>query len=106
MSVIRDMRYFVLQMDKGAGRAGSGAHTERWEDVGAVKVAVYKNTVMKMATTAKYVECSHTGLTYYKNISDQNCRLKAEDGTLYEIIYCDTSGRLTDLQLKEIRYGG
>lgn len=106
MSTIRDMRDFVLQIDKGAGNAGSGAHRERWEDVGLIKVAVYKNTVTKIAATAKYAECTHTGLTYCGDLSDRNCRLKAADGTLYEIIYCDTSGRLSNLQLKEIRYGG
>lgn len=106
MSVIRDMRGFILQIDKGTEKAGSGAHKERWEDVSTIKVAVYKNTVTKMATTAKYAECTHTGLTCCKDISDQKCRLKSKDGTIYEIIYCDTSGRLSDLQLKEIRYGG
>lgn len=106
MSIIRDMRDFVLQIDKGAEKAGSGAHKENWEDVGTIKVAVYKNTVTKMVATVKYAECTHTGLTYCRDISDQKYRLKSDDGTIYEIIYCDTSGRLSELQLKEIRYGG
>lgn len=101
MSINRDMKEYTLQQNELI-RTPSGAEKASWVDKGIIRVAVYKKNDMKVYTSEKYIESTHTGLTYCKDIDSDGYRL-VRDGVAYEITDCNTEGRLTNLLLKVVR---
>lgn len=101
MSVNRDMKSYILQENKCA-RSLSGAVKDDWVDVTPIDVAVHKKNAMKTVASEKYIESTHTGLTYYKGIRTDRHRL-VKDGTVYLIMDCNSEGRLANLLLKVVR---
>lgn len=100
MSINRDMKTVMLQVDKGK-RSSSGAHKEHWQNVRTIDVAIYKNSDMIMTASARYNESSHTGLTCCKEIQEGKNRLLDVD-RVYLITGCNTKPRLTNLMLKVV----
>lgn len=101
MSVNRDMRMYMLQENQPV-RGPSGAVKDNWVDVKRIPVAVYKNSDMVTTASARYNDCSHTGLTYCKEFEEGRYRLNI-GGRVYQVIGCNTRPRLTNLQLKEVK---
>lgn len=101
MSVNRDMREFVLQHNEPT-RSPSGAAKDNWVEKGRIQAAVYKKNDMKVSASEKYIESTHTGLTYCKDLDSDGYRL-VRDGVNYVITDCNTEGRLTNLLLKVVR---
>ena len=83
-------------------RSPSGAPKDNWVDVMLIGVAVYKKNDLKVVASEKYVESTHTGLTYYKDIYTGQFRLVRGD-IVYIITDCNTEGRLTNLLLKVVK---
>lgn len=100
MSINRDMREYELQK-KTMVQTPSGAQKEKWEFVKHILVAVYKKNDMKVVTSEKYTESTHTALTRYKDMDADNYRLVKEE-KIYEIMSCNTEGRLTNMILKAV----
>lgn len=100
MSINRDMEPYMLQEVRPI-RSPSGAETQEWTDVEEISIAVYKTNGTKVVASAKYMESTHTGLTYRKDITADRCRL-AKDGKVYVITDCNSGGRLTNLLLKGV----
>lgn len=100
MSVNRNMKKYMLQENKPI-RTPSGAEKDNWTDVKEINVAVYKKNDMKAVASEKYIESTHNGLTYYKDIKSDSFRL-ASNNTVYVITDCNTEGRLTNLLLKVV----
>lgn len=101
MSINRDMKKYTLQKNQSE-RTGSGAQKENWQDVDTINVAVYKKNDSKFVTSEKYMESTHTGLTYYRDISAEDCRLLDND-KIFEVMDCNTESRLTNLLLKVVK---
>mgnify|MGYP003100291351 CR=1 FL=1 len=101
MSINRDMKEYTLQQNEQV-RTPSGAEKASWADKGTIRVAVYKKNDLKVSASEKYIESTHTGLTYCKDIDSDGYRL-VRDGVVYEITDCNTEGRLTNLLLKVVR---
>lgn len=101
MSINRDMKEYALQHNESV-RTPSGAEKASWVDKGTIRAAVYKKNDLKVSASEKYIESTHTGLTYRKDIDSNGYRL-VRDGTIYEITDCNTEGRLTNLLLKVVR---
>lgn len=101
MSINRDMKEYTLEK-KTSERSPSGADKEIWEQYEKIMVAVYKKNDMKIVTSEKYMESTHTGLTRCKDISADKCRL-VRNGIIYQIMDCNTDSRLTNLLLKVVR---
>lgn len=100
MSINRDMKTVMLQVDEGK-RSSSGAHKEDWKDVCEIDVAIYQNSDMIVTASARYRDSSHTGLTYCKNIHTGRNRI-LDGSTVYKITGCNTEPRLTNLILKAV----
>lgn len=100
MSVNRDMKKYVLQKNTPT-RSPSGADKDNWADAGEIDAAIYKKNDMKVVASEKYVESTHTGLTYCKDIKSDKSRL-VRDGVIYVVTDCNTEGRLTNLLLKVV----
>lgn len=100
MSVNRDMKSYVLQENRCA-KSPSGALKDDWVDVMPIDVAVHKKNDMRTVTSEKYIESTHTGLTYYKGIRTDRHRL-VRDGTIYLIMDCNLESRLASLLLKVV----
>ena len=100
MSINRDMRKYMLQENHPV-RSPSGAEKDNWIDIEEINAAVYKKNDMKVVASEKYIESTHTGLTYYKDIKSDLFRL-VRDNTIYEITACNTEARLTNLLLKVV----
>lgn len=100
MSINRDMRKYMLQ-ENNPVRSPSGAEKDNWIDVREINAAVYKKNDMKVVASEKYIESTHTGLTYCKAIKSDVFRL-VRDNTVYAITDCNTEARLTNLLLKVV----
>lgn len=101
MSINRDMKKYMLQHN-GPVRSPSGAPKDRWTDVREIDVAVYKKNDLKVVASEKYIESTHTGLTYCRDIQADTFRLVLND-VIYTITDCNTEGRLTNLFLKAVK---
>lgn len=101
MSINRDMETYMLQYNEMV-RSESGAEKENWVGKGVIQAAVYKKGERKMFSSEKYIESTHTGLTYCREIDSDGYRLMKNE-TAYEIIDCNTEGRLTNLLLKVVK---
>lgn len=101
MSVNRDMKRYVLQENRCV-RSPSGAVKDDWVDVMPIDVAVHKKNAMKTVASEKYIESTHTGLTYYKGIETDRHRL-VKDGTVFLIMDCNSESRLTNLLMKVVK---
>ena len=101
MSINRDMKEYTLQHNEPA-RTPSGAEKASWVDKGTIRAAVYKKNDLKVSASEKYIESTHTGLTYCKDIDSDGYRL-VRNKVIYEITDCNTEGRLTNLLLKVVR---
>ena len=102
MSINRDMKEYTLQHNEPL-RTSSGAEKAFWVDKGTIRAAVYKKNDLKVSASEKYIEPTHTGLTHSRNMDSDGYRLIGNDGTVYEIMDCNTEGRLTNLLLKVVR---
>lgn len=100
MSINRDMKSYMLQKNE-LFRSESGAEKENWVDIETVDVAVYKKNDMKVVASEKYIESSHTGLTYCKTIRSDDYRL-LRGNKVYTVLDCNPEGRLTNLFLKVV----
>lgn len=100
MSINRDMRPAVL-LHKTTERTSSGALRENWEETKIIRVALYKTSEVSTTSNARYLESTHTGLTYTKEIEPEVDRL-LQNGKIYRITSVDTHGRLTNLLLKAV----
>lgn len=100
MSINRDMKKYMLQENHPV-RSPSGAEKDNWIDVKEIDAAVYKKNDMKVVASEKYIESTHTGLTYYKDIKSDSFRL-VRNNTVYVIMDCNPEGRLTNLLLKVV----
>lgn len=100
MSVNRDMKKYMLQHNETV-RSPSGAEKDNWVDVRDIDVAVYKKNDMKVVASEKYIESTHTGLTYCKDIRADSFRL-VKGGVTYMVTDCNTEGRLANLLLKVV----
>ena len=101
MSINRDMKEYTLQRNEPV-RTSSGAEKASWVDKGTIRAAVDKKNDLKVSASEKYIESTHTGLTYHKDIDSDGYRLVG-NGIIYEITDCNTEGRLTNLLLKVVR---
>ena len=101
MSINRDMKTYMLQRNESI-RTLSGAEKNDWKYIGLIRVAVYKKSDLKILTSEKYTESTHTGLTYCKEIDSNGYRI-VRDNVIYEVIDCNVEGRLTNLLLKVVR---
>ena len=101
MSINRYMKEYTLQHNEPV-RTPSGAEKTSWVDKGTIRAAVYKKNDLKISASEKYIESTHTGLTYCKDIDSDGYRL-VRDKVIYEITDCNTEGRLTNLLLKVVR---
>lgn len=101
MSINRDMKEYALQHNEPV-RTSSGAKKASWVDKWTIRVAVYKKNDLKVSASEKYIESTHTGLTYCKDIDSDGYRL-VRDSVIYEITDCNTERRLTNLLLKVVR---
>lgn len=101
MSINRDMKKYMLQHNDPV-RSPSGAPKDRWTDVREIDVAVYKKNDLKVVASEKYIESTHTGLTYCRDIQADTFRLALND-VIYTITDCNTEGRLTNLLLKAVK---
>lgn len=100
MSINRDMKKYILQQNKTI-RSPSGAPKDKWVDVQEIDVAVYKKNDMRVVASEKYIESTHSGLTYCKDIKADTYRLVCGD-IIYDITDCNTESRLTNLLLKVV----
>lgn len=100
MSINRDMKKYDLE-HKVSSRTKTGAERNGWESVGTIDVAVYKKNDMRMTGSEKYMKSTHSGLTHCREIKADEYRL-LRGGVVYEIIDCNTQGRLTNLLLKVV----
>ncbi|MCI6468128.1 MAG: phage head-tail adapter protein [Faecalicatena sp.] len=100
MSVNRSMKKYMLQKNNPV-RSPSGAEKYIWTDVMEIDAAVYKKNDFKVITSEKYMESTHVGLTYYKDIQSDSFRL-IRDNTVYEITDCNTEGRFANILLKVV----
>lgn len=100
MSINRDMRKYMLQENHPV-RSPSGAEKDNWIDVREINAAVYKKNDMKVVASEKYIESTHTGLTYYKGVKADSFRM-VHDNTIYAITACNTEARLTNLLLRVV----
>lgn len=100
MSVNRDMRNYKLQRNRPV-RSPSGAPKDNWIDIKDIKAAVYKKDDMRVFSSEKYIESTHVGLTYCKEIATNINRLICND-IVYDVIGCNPDGRLTVLLLKAV----
>ena len=98
MSINRDMKKYMLQENHPI-RSPSGAEKDNWIDVKEIDAAVYKKNDMKVVASEKYIESTHTGLSYCKDIQADTFRL-VRNNAVYAITDCNTEGRLTNLLLK------
>ena len=101
MSINRDMKEYSLQHNETV-RTPSGAEKASWVDKEVIRAAIYKKNDLKVSASEKYIESTHTGVTYSRNLDSDGYRL-ARDGVIYEITDCNTEGRLTNLLLKVVR---
>lgn len=101
MSINRDMKKYMLQHNDPV-RSPSGAPKDIWTDVREIDVAVYKKNDLKVVASEKYIESTHTGLTYCRDIQADTFRLVLND-VIYTITDCNTEGRLTNLLLKAVK---
>ena len=100
MSVNRDVKKYMLQRNEPI-RSPSGALKDNWTDVREINIAVYKKNDLKVVASEKYIESTHTGLTYCKDIQADVFRL-VRNNSVYAITDCNTEGRLTNLLLKVV----
>lgn len=100
MSFQRDMKKYKLQKNMPE-RSPSGASKDIWVDVGDIDVAVYKKNDMRVVASEKYVESSHTGLTYCREIKADVYRLVRGD-VVYLVTDSNSEGRMTNLLLKVV----
>lgn len=101
MSINRDMKTYILQ-HKETHRTESGAEKEEWVNQCDIKAAVYKKNDMKVTASEKYMQSTHSALTWHKDINADGYRL-VRDGVVYDITDCNTEGRLTNLLLKVVK---
>lgn len=101
MSINRDMKEYSLQHNETV-RTPSGAEKASWVDKEVIRAAIYKKNDLKVSASEKYIESTHTGVTYSRNLDSDRYRL-VRDGVIYEITDCNTEGRLTNLLLKVVR---
>ena len=101
MSINRDMKEYTLQHNEPV-RAPSGAEKASWVDKRTIRAAVYKKNDMKVSASEKYIESTHTGLTYSRAFDADEHRL-VRDGIIYEITARNTEGRMPNSALKEWR---
>lgn len=104
MSVNRDMRPVVLQI-RQKKESPTGAEQYAWVDYKEIQAAIYQAGDTRMMQSVRYIESSHTGLTWEKDISKE-CRLADKNGTVYEITSADATPRLTVLNLKAVDMDG
>ena len=100
MSINRDMKKYMLQKNIPE-KSQSGFQKPQLKNVRKIDVAVYKKNDLKVINSEKYIESTHTGLTYCKTISAGDCRI-VRDEEVYEITDCNTGGRMTNLLLKKV----
>ena len=100
MSVNRDMKTYGLEYEE-ITRTESGAEKSTWKFMGEVKVAIYKKNDMGVVASEKYVESTHAGLTYRKDIVAYKNRL-VRNGVIYQVTDSNPQGRLTYLFLKVV----
>lgn len=100
MSINRKMETYILQV-KNRIRSPSGAPKYSWRPIEDILVAVYKKSENRVVESERYKECTHVGITHYKDVEAFAYRL-VNNGEIYEILSCDTEPRLTILLLKEV----
>lgn len=100
MSINREMHPVTLQVRKKK-ESPTGAASYEWIDYSTIDVAIYKTNDTLNTQSIRYNESSHTGLTYEKEIKENQCRLK-DQGIIYEVTSADPKGRLTTLLLKAV----
>lgn len=100
MSFQRDMKKYKLQKNIPE-RSPSGASKDVWTDVGDIYVAVYKKNDMRVLASERYVESSHTGLTYRREIKADVYRLIRGE-TVYLVTDSNSEGRMTNLLLRVV----
>lgn len=101
MSVNRDMKEYILQHNEPV-RTPSGSRKDVWVDKAKIQAAVYKKNDTKVAASEKYIQSTHTGLTFCRDIDSDGYRL-VRDGVAFDITDCNTESRLTNLLLKVVR---
>lgn len=101
MSVNRNMKKCMLQINRRGQSLPSGAVVDRWEDDQEISVAIYKKDDLRVFANEKYIESTHTGLTYHKGAVADKHRL-VRDGVIYNITASNTDGRLAVLLLKVV----
>lgn len=104
MSINRNMKKYMLQKNVTV-RSPSGANKAYWTDIREIDVAVYKKNDMRVVASEKYIESTHTGLTYCKEIQSDSFRLVRGD-VVYDITDCNTESRMTNLLLKVVAPDG
>lgn len=100
MSINSDMKFIMLQK-RVEIPTQSGAKKYEWVDDREILVALYLLNDMKNTQSVQYNESSHTGLTWYKDISKAENRLK-NGNTIYTLNKVNPNGRLTKLFLKVV----
>lgn len=100
MAINRDMKTCILQ-EKKRTRTASGAWAEKWASLSEIPVAIYQTSESIYATSERYKDSTHTGLTYCKDLKAGTFRIMDGD-KIYQILSCDTRPRLTVLILKEV----